>query len=268
MRLFLRALLPVSLFTTLLLAAKTPVTMTDLLKIRRVTSVDLAPDGSYAIYGVQSVAGEAGAAPTADPPAGYNTHLYYINLNDPAAKPVQLTHGKRNDTGVAIRPDGKAMAFLRVDDGSSPAKSQIWLMPIGAPGEAVPLSKIEYGVSAMQWRRDGKALLATSSIPASKLDGKPHYSMDRPGRDWYDFDKKFANANPDGDRAAVRAWLEKNAAKDNPTTINRVNFLAEQGLAPQMTIAHLFRVDAETGEAVQLTRDFYSHGAASWSPDG
>lgn len=268
MRFFLRTLLPVSLFTAFLLAGKTPVTMTDLLKIRRVTSVDLAPDGSYAIYGVQSVPLEPGAGPTADPPAGYRTHLYYINLNDPSAKPVQLTHGKRSDTGVAIRPDGKQIAFLRLDDAGTPPKTQVWLMPIGMPGEAAQLSKLEYGVSAIQWRPDGKALLATSSIPASKLDGKPHYAMDRPGRDWYDYDKKFANANPDGDRTAVRAWLEKNAAKDNPTTTNRVNFLAEQGLAPEMSVAHLFSLDAATGEATQLTRDFYSHGAASWSPDG
>lgn len=254
------------LFSILSIQAKSLITMTDLLQIRRVTSVDVAPSGAYAIYGVQSIETETPA--TGDPQYSYRTHLFYINLEDPNAKPVQLTHGKRNDGGVAIRPDGRSFAFIRADDSSTPAKPQVWIMPVGMAGEARMVGKLENGAASVQWRPDGKALLVTSAIPISKLEGKPHFTMERPERDWFDVDRKFAGANPDGDRAAVRAWLDKNASKDNPTRINRLNFLAEQGLAPEMSIPHLFLLDAETGKSTQLTKDFYAHGNPAWSPDG
>src|SRR6185295_6798385 len=99
-------------YAALSAAAKSPITMTDLLKIRRVTSVDMAPNGSYAIYGVQSI--ETDTPATGDPQYNYQTHLFYINLEDRNAKPIQLTHGKRNDGGVAISPDGKQFAFVRL----------------------------------------------------------------------------------------------------------------------------------------------------------
>ena len=54
--------------------------------------------------------------------------------------------------------------------------------------------------------------------------------------EWFDWDRakpddknaKIA-VNPDGDRRAIRNWLERNAAKDNPTEITRLNFLGEMG---------------------------------------
>jgi dipeptidyl aminopeptidase/acylaminoacyl peptidase len=253
---------------SLLLAdAKSKITMTDLLKIRRVTSVEVAPSGDFAIYGVQSVVSEASGSGD-EPQYSYQSHLFYINLNDSAAKPVQLTHGKRSDGGATISPDGKQLAFIRVDSTSTPPRPQVWLMPIGGPGEARMLTKLERGVGGVLWRPDAKALLVTSLTPISKIEGKPHFTMDRPQREWFDYDRKFAGASPDGDRAAVQAWLEKNASKDNPTRINRLNFQGEQGLAPEMTIAHLFVVDAEDGKTTQITKDFYSRGNANWSPDG
>ncbi len=241
----------------LVIAAKQPVTMADLLKIRRVTSVEVTPSGSHAIFGVQSI-----ETKTVSGDPQYRAHLFSIDLNDTTGKPVQLTHGLRNDNGIAISPDGRQFAFLRTEDG----KAQVWLMPLGMPGEAHSIGKFENGARTVKWRPDGKALLVTSPIPVSKIEGKPHFPLDRPRRDWNDTDKK--DARPDGDLREVRNWLDKNAAKSDPTAITRINFLDEQGLEPEMSISQLFLLDSETGKSTQLTKDFYNHRDAVWSSDG
>src|SRR5579862_5197533 len=84
---------------------KQPIVTTDLLKIRRVTEVVVAPDGSCAVYGVQSIQSDPPAGSNADPAYSYRTHLFRVDLNDPSAKPVQLTFGERNDSGLALSPD-------------------------------------------------------------------------------------------------------------------------------------------------------------------
>src|SRR5258708_28739556 len=85
----------------------------DLLKVRQVSGVEVARDGSFAVYGVQSIYTEKADV------YSYRTHLWYVDLNDPSAKPVQLTFGDRNDGGIAISPDGSKVAFLRADVGAT-----------------------------------------------------------------------------------------------------------------------------------------------------
>jgi dipeptidyl aminopeptidase/acylaminoacyl peptidase len=148
-------------------------------------------------------------------------------------------------------------------------------MPLRGPGEAQAITKLEHGAAAPIWRPDGKALLVTSAIPISKLEGKPHFDLESPQRDWFDYDrpspgsKTEIEARPDGDRRALRNWLARNASKDNPTVIDRVNFLGEQDLQHEMEIAELFVIDREhDNKATQITKDFYNHGAPQYSPDG
>lgn len=285
MRFSLLSLLSVSLFAADA-PAKTPITAADMLKIRRVASVQVAHDGSFAVYSVQSMYSEPGSGANAktDPQYGYRTHLFYINLNDASAKPVQLTFGDRNDADPQISPDGSRLAFVRDDGKKEQPKAQIWLMPLKTPGEAELITKLEEGAGSPRWRPDGQALLVTSLIPISKLEAKPHFNEERPERDWFDWDRPAPKSGekagedvrpekidirPDGDRRAIRNWLERNASRDNPTDITRINFLAEQGLQREMRIAELFLVDLANGnKATQLTRTTYNHGDPQFSPDG
>ena len=57
--------------------------------------------------------------------------------------------------------------------------------------------------------------------------------------------KSEVDARPDGDRRALRNWLARNASKDNPTVIDRINFLGEQDLQHEMEIAELVTIDLE-----------------------
>ncbi len=258
--------------------AKTPITAADLLRIRQVASIAVANDGSFAVYAVRSIFAEPAAdaaKANGDTNYGYRTHLWRVALNDPQAKPVQLTFGDRNDQISALSPDGRRLAFLRTDNPSSAPgaprpKPQVFLLPVDSPGEAVAVTKFEQGAVDVEWRPDGKALLVTSAIPLSKLEGKPHFSIDRPARQYETYTKEeLAAARPDGDLASVRAWLYKNALKDNPTLITRMNFEGEQGLAPEMTVPELFLIDLEQdNKSTQLTKNFYPHINARFSPDG
>ncbi|QOY91096.1 S9 family peptidase [Paludibaculum fermentans] len=236
-------------------------------------AVDVASNGAFAVYGVRSMFADAGKEGEVE--YGYRTHLWRVDLNDPAAQPIQLTFGNRNDSSPQLSSDGKWLAFLRTDnaaggDTKSKPKPQVFLLRMDAPGEPQPVTSLEQGAGSVVWRPDGQALLVSSAIPLSKLDGVPPYSLERPGREYEAYTKEqLEAARPDGDLAQIRAWLYKNGQKDNPTVISRMNFLGEQGLAPEMTISQLFVVDlAAQNKVTQITKGFLPHNNPQWSPDG
>ncbi|MBS1825542.1 MAG: S9 family peptidase [Acidobacteria bacterium] len=244
--------------TILVGAEKQPITTTDLLKIRKVTEVKIASDGSFAVYGVQSIHQEKEEY-------SYRTNLWYIDLNDPRAKPRQLTFGARSDSGMAISPDGKLLAFVRADDKRV---GQVWMLPLDGSGEARMVTHLEHGAANPVWHPRKRQFLVTSNVPLSKIEEKPHFDQERPRRDWLDADSK-ANGNPDGDRKAIRNWLEKNSAKGNPVTINRLAFQGEMALENEIRIGHLYNVDLDQdGKASQLTKGSQGFGRCAYSPSG
>ena len=100
-------------------AGKQPITGADVLKIRNVASVAVASDGSFAVYGVQSVHVEPATDPKAEPAYRYRTNLWRIDLNNPNARPEQLTFGDRADSSPAISPDNRTLAFVRTDSSAA-----------------------------------------------------------------------------------------------------------------------------------------------------
>ena len=264
----------VSLFALPLAWAKDPIIETDLLKIQHVTSVDVAADGSFASYVVESVRTEPASSEGAEPVQKYQSHLWMVGLRDGGGNPVELTFGNRSDYWPAMSPDGRLLAFVRVDGSQDKQKPQVWLMPLDSPGEARQLTHLEFGADMPRWRNDGEALLVTSHIPLSRLPGKPPFPLERPGRDWWDFDRtkdgKQPLGRPDGDWKAIRNWLEQNSAEHNPDDIMRLDFLGEQSLETERSVAELFRIDLNGGEprSTQVTQSFSEHRNAAWSPDG
>jgi hypothetical protein len=70
------------------LQAKEPIVATDLLRIQRVTEVEVAPSGLFAIYGVQSIHTEPAKGDSAgDPTYAYQTHLWMVQLKGASALP-------------------------------------------------------------------------------------------------------------------------------------------------------------------------------------
>jgi dipeptidyl aminopeptidase/acylaminoacyl peptidase len=75
--------------------------------------------------------------------------------------------------------------------------------------------------------------------------------------------------DPDGDLAAVRAWLNKNADDNSPRVINRLNFQGETDLSPNWSYSHLYVMDTDKGTGAKApTSGFFSWSGGNWSPDG
>lgn len=272
--------------------AKQPIVETDLLKIGRVTEVQVTPEGASAVFAVQTIHTDPPTAANADPVYSYRTNIWMVDLRDPAAKPVQLTFGARKDSELAISPDGSELAFVRIENepatpDAKPDKKQkphpqVWILPLSTPGEARAVTHLAYGAMDPRWRSDGKALLVSSEIPISKLPGKPTFDLERPGRDWWDFDRpqeeppgsqtktaKSTSGSPDGDLRSIRDWLEHDADRDDPTVITRIAFLDELSLNGEMTFSELYRVDlGREPKTTQLTATYRNHRQGVFSPDG
>ncbi len=247
-------------------AQKQPIIETDLLKISRVTQVEVTPDGAFAIYGVLSIHTEPAATPKTDPTYSYRTNLWLADLRDPSVKPVQLTFGERSDTDFAISPDGSKLAFVRPDEKKKP---QIYLLYLHAPGEAQALTTLEFGATHPRWRADSKALIALSPIPISKLPGKPEFSEERPSLDWAHSTDPKATGSPDGDLQSIRTWLDHNAAHSDPVDLTRMAFLAETSLQSELSLSQVFEISLDaTPTVTQRTKTFREHTAAIFAPKG
>jgi len=278
----------------------------DLLRMRSVTEVVVAPDGSCAIYVVKSIHEKRDKKKKGKGEYEYRTHLWRIDLDDENAEPIELTYGARTADDPAISPDGKWLAFTRaeeVDDPKAKRKSQVWLMPMNHGGEARVVTDLENGASNPVWHTVENKLLVTSHIPFSKLEGMPDWDTEQPGlsqdelkhlkslnRDDGDAgneksekngnnhrNRESAKAAPGNDLESVREWLYQNANDDekaNPNIVTRRSFLDEHDLAGEMKFSHLFVVNLDdcdddgVGAAQQITNGFHSYGDPQFSPDG
>lgn len=276
-----------------------PIVTTDLLRIRSAPSIDVSRDGLRAVFAVRSIGTLPPAnpsAPASDPASGpsykYQSHLYLLDLSEPAAVPRQLTFGERNDGAPKLSPDGKRIAFVRnvepkpsamlrphQHDDNGESSAQVWIIPTDG-GEARQVTAFKHGCDSPQWAPDGSRLLVSAAIPIDELEGSPTWPMERPKREWKDAPPAQAGAElvprPDGTRAEIRAWLERNASHLNPNVITRLEFQDETSLHGLMRFTHLFLLDpSATGQAPiehtaarRITSGFFDHREAAFMPDG
>jgi dipeptidyl aminopeptidase/acylaminoacyl peptidase len=110
---------------------RAPITTTDLLRIRTVSSIDVAADGSRAVFAVRSIAEIPPANSDQQPRWENRSHLFLLDLLRAHAQPRQITFGPRNDRDPRLSPDGRVVAFVRGgEDANGNEKSQVWVMPI------------------------------------------------------------------------------------------------------------------------------------------
>jgi dipeptidyl aminopeptidase/acylaminoacyl peptidase len=281
----MRLTLPLCSFLAVLVAtfaaqAKEPIVTADLLRLRTVSSIDVARDGSKAVLAVRSIGGVGdGAIRPADPdraaPASEAellnlSHLFLLDLRDPSVRPRQLTWGRRLDRSPVFSPDGARIAFVREPAGDDGSPAQIWVMPTDG-GEARPVTALTRGADDPQWSPDGRRLLVSSSLPMRDLSGAPAWPSEGPGRTWRD-EEALNNITPDpaGSRDEIRAWLQANADEGNPNVITRLEFVGDTDLRGEMTFTHLFLINPDDPDAAsrQLTSGFTDHLEGVFMPDG
>lgn len=266
-QLFVICMLPVSMAAQ----EKDRIVASDLLKITYVNQLAISPDGKQAVATVSRKKSKEDAS-KGTTEYYYTQHLFVLDMSG-KSQPTQLTFGDRRDTQPVWSPDGKAIAFVRVDG----ELSQIWILPLTG-GESYPVTSAKYGATQPVWSPDGRTILFTSSIPMSAVGGDVPWNYERPGRkqndevNWKtltDEEKKTLLNSPDGNIQEVRAWLAKNTNEKNPRVLTRLNLQGEQGLDTEEKFDHLFTVDAKQGsQAKQISSGYQNFRGAKWNKDG
>ena len=206
----------------------------------------LSPDGRLVAFNVKRTA------------VGRDGYRYAIWLasTDGSTPARQVTIGSRADRRPRFSPDGRTLAFIsdrrllveEEPDRPKEAKDrldcdQLFLLPLDG-GEARRLTDLPRGVTDVAWSPDGRSLAVLSSSRGA--------TMAEDTRRWGRPPKPKPGETPLSDYR----YIDRLAYQ-----YNGIGFIDDHD-------AHLWVVDAETGEARSLVAGPTAEGEPAWSPDG
>ncbi len=247
---------------------KTPVKLSDLLKIRSISGLTLNKEASQVAFTVTKI------EPDGESKTDYRyvNHIYTSTL-DSGSSPRELTV-KEGASQPSWSPDGKKIAFVRIADG----KPQIFILSFDG-GEPVQFTHFKYGAGTPKWSPDGNSILFSSNILLNELETDsnlnaghqtPSWPIERPGLSNNDLvPSPGVKADPDGNMASIRAWLDNDLTDKKAKLLTRLDFQDETGVNSEMGFNHFFVQSLKEGASpVQLTQGFYSFSNAEFTPDG
>ncbi|MBX7220804.1 MAG: S9 family peptidase [Blastocatellia bacterium] len=125
-----------------------PMTFDDMMKIKRVGSPKLSPDGKWIAYTVATVNKAANRS---------NADIWMMPAGGGEAR--QLTNYEKSDTDPCWSPDSKSLAFVSNRDGVS----QVWLLSLKG-GEPRKVTNFYTDIGGLIWSPDGAYMAFTADI--------------------------------------------------------------------------------------------------------
>lgn len=144
-----------------------PMTVEDLLVLKRVSDPQVSPDGSQIVYVVTEVLKDENRT---------QSDLWLVPFS--GGEPRRLASTPQHERHPRWSPDGRWIAFESNRDG----KFQVWLLPMDAAGEARRLTNLSTEASQPVWSPDGRLLACVSSVYPEFSD-KPFEEADRLNRE-------------------------------------------------------------------------------------
>ncbi len=118
------------------------------MQVKRVSGVQVSPDGKRVVYAVRQALLDAGKS-------AYLTHIHVANADGSGS--VQLTQGDKSCDNPQWSPDGQWIAFLSARSG----KRNLWLIAPGG-GEPAQLTNMKIALTSFKWSPDGSKIAFTA----------------------------------------------------------------------------------------------------------
>ncbi len=150
--------------TWIVQAQKRPMDFLDTLKVKRITSFELSPDGKQVAYTVQQLDWEQ------------NRSVTHIWVSGPGRPAVQMTNGRDGESQPRWAPDGGSLLFL-AKRGGAEEKTQAYRITL-AGGEALPLTRHKTDVVSARWAQDGARLYFVATDPPSEVEERRKKAKD------------------------------------------------------------------------------------------
>jgi dipeptidyl aminopeptidase/acylaminoacyl peptidase len=243
-----------------------PITVTDMTRIKQLSSVTLSHNGREVAFAVTSVEPDEAAKGE----YVYRTQIWLVPA-DGSAEARPLTSAAVNSAQPTWSPNDEQIAFARVVKG----KSQIFLLSLNG-GEPIQLTNDSHGAASPQWSPDGRHILYAVHLSYPEMlkdsvlnphQAVPYWALETPGFK-SNLPQSKAKANPDGNLNAIRAFLKQDEIDNKVKVFNKLNFEGEAATEPNFSFNHYFIIDAKAGvKAVSLTSGFHSYAGAVFTPD-
>jgi len=217
------------------------ITVEDLLRLPILDDPRWSPDGRWIAY-VQA---------TPNPLERGATSAIFL-ASPQGGAPVQLTRGGK-DSQPRWSPDGQWLAFTSARGGVP----QIYLLPIGQPGEARALTSHAHGATSPAWSPDGQRIAYLANGNAADWEAEDSGTTPPPP-----LDKLEAQYRKD------RLAEDKKAYFD-PQVVDKIPFRLGTSLLDDRTAQlYLIEAHAEQPKPRRLTSWPTPHSEPHWSADG
>ena len=239
---------------------KRPMTIVELIDVPSVGSPRLSPDGTQILYTRTDTDWKKN---------GRTTHIYRIDAD--GSGEVRLTNGEEGESSPRWSPDGMRVAFLAKRGEDS--ETQIYMMR-NRGGEASPLTEHDSSVRSFQFSPDGGHIYFTAPNAKTPEEKK----KDKLADDVFAFDEDYKQqhlfrvaADGDGPQKADRITEGDYSVIGFRLSDDGMRIAHHRSLSPLVDNrdeGEVWIMDADGGNAAQLTDNTVSEFGAQLSPDG